>query len=128
MHEERPSAPARSTVPAAPPGGAADSLPRRLLSPFVLAILAAFLILLAAGSYKTWRDLVTVEARADELRQEVARTESEIQTLESRLQRLQNDPATLERLARQELAMVYPQDIVLVLPPDPPPLTSPAGR
>ena len=52
------------------------------------------------------------------LRQEVARTEQRIDALRHRVERLRSDPATLERLAREELGMVHPGDVVIVLPPE----------
>lgn len=97
-----------SSEPTAPP---------RRTSRLVVAALAAFLAVLSVAGYKTWRDLVTVEARADELRGEIARTAAEIERLEQRRDRLRDDPVTLERVARRELHMVHPDDVVVMLPP-----------
>jgi cell division protein FtsB len=90
--------------------------PPRRASRLAIAAVAAFLAVLSVAGYKTWRDLVTVESRADELRGEIVQIEGEIDALEEQRDRLREDPVTLERVAREELHMVHPDDVVVVLP------------
>jgi cell division protein FtsB len=80
-----------------------------------LFLLALFLV----AGFKTWRDLNVVERREAELETAIAATEQEIADLEGRLERLADDPAVLERLAREELAMTYPDELVILLPNHP---------
>jgi len=95
-----------------------QAAPPRRASRLAVAAFVAFLAVLSVAGYKTWRDLVTVEARADELRAEIARSEQEIRHLEEQAARLREDPVTLERVARRELNMVHPDDVVVMLPPE----------
>jgi len=90
--------------------------PPRRASRLAVAALVAFLAVLSVAGYKTWRDLVTVEARADELREAIVEVEGEIEALEEEAARLRDDPVTLERVAREELHMVHPDDVVVMLP------------
>ncbi len=92
--------------------------PRRpaLLRPLGVTVVVFLLALFGVAGVKTWRDLAVVERRETELRAEIARTRQEIGSLEHRLERLRDDPATLERLARSELDMVYPDELVVLLP------------
>ncbi len=81
--------------------------------------------LIAAAGFKSYRDFDEVRSQEVELRQNVAATEQRIRRIEARIERIENDPWTLERLAREELGMVRPDDLVIVLPeeeaPFPPP-------
>lgn len=104
---------------AAPP---ALSAPRRgalPLRPLVAVAVGLLLALLAVAGMKTWRDLETVRAREIQLRQRIAATQQEIATLERRIERLRDDPAALERVAREELHMRYPGEVEVVLPVEP---------
>jgi cell division protein FtsB len=88
--------------------------------------------MLAAGSLKGYRDLAEVRSQESELRRRIAATEGRIRRLDERLERIENDPWTLERLAREELGMVRPGDLVIVLPQEspedePPPAPREAG-
>ncbi len=75
--------------------------------------------LIAAAGFKSYRDLDEVHSQEAELRQNVAATQQRIRRLEARIERIENDPWTLERLAREELGMVRPDDLVIVLPEEP---------
>lgn len=89
--------------------------------------------LIGLAGYKSYRDLDAVRARHAELEHELERTDEEITTLETRIERLKNDPLTLERLAREQLQMVHPGDVVIVLPEESPsagpepPIPTPTG-
>jgi len=95
-----------------------EAPPPRRASRLAVAAVAVFLAVLSVAGYKTWRDLVTVEARADELRGEIVQVQGEIDALEEERDRLLADPLTLERVAREELHMVHPDDVVVMLPPE----------
>jgi cell division protein FtsB len=92
-----------------------DSL-RSVLSGAVLLALA----LLALASVKSHRDLAAARARERSLQTTIEATRGRIAALRSRIARLRDDPATLERLAREDLGLVRPRDVVIVLPAEGP--------
>lgn len=77
--------------------------------------LAFVVVLLGTASVKGWGDLEAVRARESVLEGRVTDSVAEIERLERRLLLLRDDPATLERLAREELGMVRPGEKVIVL-------------
>ena len=95
----------------------APATPRRDRFPFLLGT-AVVLVLLAVGAagLRSWQDLATQRAREAELEASIARTEADVRRLEERIGRLHDDPRTLERLARHDLGMVRPGDVVFVVP------------
>lgn len=99
--------------------GAAERVPSRARS-WAGAALALALLLAAVAVLKSYRDLR--ESRRTEARLEasIAETEERIERLRTRRDLLLEDPATLERLAREELSMVREGDLVLLLPAAPP--------
>jgi cell division protein FtsB len=74
------------------------------------------LLFLATAGYKSWRDLATARAHVEDLRGRIEATQARIGELEDLIERVENDPLTLERLAREELGLVRPGDVVIVLP------------
>ncbi|HEX5760155.1 MAG TPA: septum formation initiator family protein [Thermoanaerobaculia bacterium] len=86
--------------------------------PVLGAVVVGALVLLAAAGVRSWQDLAEARARAAGLEQEIAEAEGRIGQLEGRIERLKSDPSTLERLAREELGLVRPGDVVIVLPPE----------
>jgi cell division protein FtsB len=106
----------RQEAPARP-----DSL-RAVLGAAVLF----FSVLLVFASVKSHRDLAAARGHQRDLERTIHDTRERIETLRGRIDRLRRDPDTLERLAREELGMVRPTDVVIVLPapapPAPPPL------
>jgi cell division protein FtsB len=100
-----------------PTDSASVVAPARERSPFLLA-LAVIAVLVAVGtaSARSWRDLAEERAHEAELQASIVRTENAVRELEERNQRLEKDPVTLERLARQELGLVKPDDLVVVFP------------
>ena len=74
------------------------------------------LVLLAFASVKSHHDLVSARDHEKLLRTTIGLTEHRIERLHGRIRQLRNDPDTLERLAREELGLVRPGDLVLVLP------------
>ena len=93
--------------------------PRPLRSLLTAALLFA-LVALAAAGLKGWRDYEAVRAREQGLEQEIAASEQRIRGLEHKIERLQRDPVELERAAREDLGLVRPEDVVIVLPETPP--------
>jgi cell division protein FtsB len=109
----------RSHSPTASPRAPAERAPR--LRPLGVGVGLFLLALFLVAGFKTWRDLAVVERREAELETAIADTRGDIVELEGRLERIEHDPAVLERLAREELAMTYPDELVIVLPSVAPP-------
>jgi cell division protein FtsB len=96
----------------APRGSArADSL-----RPVLGVVVLLFLVLLGAAGLKSYRDLTAARARERQLEGRIDETRQAIDRLRGRIDRLRNDPAMLERLAREELGLVRPRDVVIELP------------
>lgn len=108
----------RSHSPTASPRAPAERAPR--LRPLGVGVALFLIALFLVAGFKTWRDLNVVERREAELEASIAETRGEIGEIEGRLQRLEDDPAVLERLAREELAMTYPDELVILLPKEAP--------
>jgi len=98
---------------------AASAEPRPLRSVVSLVVGAALLALAVAG-LKGWHDYERVRQRAATLESEIAGTEKRIRGLEHKIEALDKDPATLDRVAREELGFVRPDEVVIVLPEKPP--------
>jgi len=97
-----------------PTPASAPAAPRR---PVVLLLIVGALVLVLSGAgYKGYRDLISARDRAQLLAQRKAETEQRVADLRQRIELLRKDPVTLERLAREELGMVRPQDVVIVFP------------
>lgn len=92
----------------------------RTARPALWGAVVFLLALLALAGGKSYRDLAAVRERESELEAQLAATQAEIESFERRLERLRRDPVALERLAREELGMVRPGDVVIVLPPEEP--------
>lgn len=85
---------------------------RPVLGATVLLVLA----LLAIAALKSSRDLEAARARERLLKTRIASTRAESERLLVRVERLRHDPGMLERLAREDLGMVRPGDVVVELP------------
>ncbi|MFL6264068.1 MAG: FtsB family cell division protein [Thermoanaerobaculia bacterium] len=96
----RPDAPARS-----------DSF-RPVLGATVLLVFA----LLAIAALKSNRDLQAARAHERLLKEKIAATRAESERLQVRIDRLRHDPGMLEKLAREDLGLVRPRDVVIELP------------
>ena len=77
------------------------------------------LALLATAGIKSYRDLAASRTHKADLEARIAATQESIKTLETRLENLNNDPHTLERIAREDLGLVRPEDVVIFLPESP---------
>ena len=97
----------------------------RPLRSLLLAVVVFLILLLATFGLKGWQDVTRVRAREQTLQNGIAATESRIGELRARIERMKDDPATLDRMAREELGLVSPDDVVIVLPPAAP--AGPAG-
>ncbi|MBZ0114641.1 MAG: septum formation initiator family protein [Thermoanaerobaculia bacterium] len=91
------------------------------------------LLVLAIAAVDVYRDLSQQRERRVELEEKIRLSEDRIRDLEARIERMKNDAETLERLAREELGLVRPEDIVVVFPeerrPTPPnPLLDESGE
>ena len=73
------------------------------------------------AGFRGFRDLTLVREREAELEQMIGDTETEIDRLERRIDRLRTDPVMLERLAREELGMIRPGEVVILVEPEVPP-------
>jgi len=75
-----------------------------------------FLTVLGIASIKSSHDLAAARQRKLTLETRIQATEGEIDHLRNRIERLKSDPGLLERLAREDLGMVRPGDVVIELP------------
>jgi cell division protein FtsB len=106
------------------------------IRPLVAAVILLFVALLTLAGLKGYRDLKLGREREHQLATRIDETQTNIERLRGRIERLKSDPATLERTARAELGMVRAHDVVIELPatgdwmltaplPAPPPRSSP---
>ena len=86
---------------------------------------AIVLVALAGAGWKSYRDLAAARAREALLEERIRQTTARVGELRGRIERLRDDPVTLERLAREELGMVKPGDVVVVFAPEPAAAPSP---
>ena len=92
--------------------------PDSLRSVLGAAVLFA-LVLLAFASVKSHQDLVAARDQERLLKSTIRATEQRIDRLHGRIRQLRDDPVTLDRMAREELGLVKPGDVVIVLPEEP---------
>jgi cell division protein FtsB len=120
-----PQAAARGTTPPAEPvatetasvggSGAADR-PRRARLSARGALLLVVVILLLVAAVNPVRSLLDERGRLADLRRQTVELQTRNDVLQHQVDRL-NDPAYLERLARQCLGMVKPGEIAFVMVP-----------
>jgi cell division protein FtsB len=88
----------------------------------VLLVLGVVLALavLAMAAQRTVHHLEEQRAEEQRLEEAVEAKQERIEDLRRRILRLREDPATLERLAREEVGLVRPGELVVVFPePEP---------
>ncbi len=90
------------------------------------AVVIFLVLLLATFGLKSYRDLAAVHGRERMLLAEIAGTEQRIAALRHRIASLKTDPVMLDRVAREELGLVRPEDVVIVLPAPSTPPASPS--
>jgi cell division protein FtsB len=108
--------------------------------PVLVASVLLFLTVLGIAGVKSSHDLEAARQRKLLLETRIQVAETDIGRLQNRIERLRSDPGLLERLAREDLGMVRPGDVVIELPIEgaadapavvvpalPSPLPSPAG-
>ncbi len=81
---------------------------------------AVALLVLAIAAVDVYRDLAQQRAKRVELELKIQQAEERIRQLEERIERMRSDPDTLERLAREELGLVRPEDLIVVFPEEDP--------
>jgi cell division protein FtsB len=86
------------------------------LRPLIGAVILLFIVLLALAGLKGHHDLTLARTRERELTTSIDDTQANIERLRAKIERLKTDPATLERMAREELGMVRRADVVIELP------------
>lgn len=82
-------------------------------------VVGSLLLLLGLAALSSYRDLAAAHERRQTLQSEIRETRAENDELKRRVERLRSDPATLERLAREQYRMIRPDDLVIVIPEDP---------
>ena len=105
---------------------------RRPARALLLGAAGFFLLLVLAAGWKGYRDLEAARQREAMLTARIGETAARVETLRRRIGRLRDDPVALERMAREQLGLVKPGDVVVVYPetkpatpaaPVPPPAT-----
>jgi cell division protein FtsB len=86
------------------------------LRPVLGGVVLLFAVLLGAAGLKSWRDLNAAQAREKQLETRIETARAGIDHLRGRIERLRSDPGMLERLAREDLGLVEPRDVVIELP------------
>jgi cell division protein FtsB len=84
--------------------------------PVLGATVLLFFALLAIAALKSNRDLQAARAHERLLKEKIAATRAESGRLQVRIDRLRHDPGMLEKLAREDLGLVRPRDVVIELP------------
>ncbi len=105
---------ARRSSPRSPSIAFRQNLPLRLALGGAVVFVSG---LLATAGAKSYRDLQVVQQREAALAVRIEASKQRLEEQRHRLQLLREDPATLERLAREELGLVGKDDLVFVLPP-----------
>jgi cell division protein FtsB len=84
--------------------------------PVLGATVVLVLALLAIAALKSNRDLQAARSRERLLTGKIAATLAESERLRVRIDRLRHDPGMLEKLAREDLGMARPGDVIVELP------------
>ena len=96
--------------------------------------LAAGVVLAAALYYALWGgeysafDLLRLKRDRRDAEARLARTRAEVDSLKSEAKRLENDPATIERVARERFGMIRDGETLYRFVPVPDSAPAPAGR
>lgn len=84
--------------------------------PVLGATVVLVFALLAIAALKSNRDLQAARSRERLLTGKIAATVAESERLRVRIDRLRHDPGMLEKLAREDLGMARPSDVIIELP------------
>mgnify|MGYP001356888855 CR=1 FL=1 len=82
----------------------------------VSGLLTVALLVLAVFNDKGLIQVHSQSTKLDALQTDVSRIDTENKQLTDEIQALRTDPGTIERLAREELKLVKPGEVVLVAP------------
>ncbi len=82
----------------------------------IAAAAAAVVLLLLAAGLRGYRDLATLKDRERRLERDIRAAELRLEELAVEVERRRDDEAMIEKLAREELGLVRPGDVVIVLP------------
>ena len=99
----------------------------RSYPPVLVAVVVSLLLLLTVASFGSYRDLEAARQRQEMLEGKIEATHRRNEELAQRIRRLQDDPAAIERLAREQYRMMLPGDVVVVLPEEPAIAIAPAS-
>jgi cell division protein FtsB len=84
--------------------------------PVLGATVVLVFALLAIAALKSNRDLQAARSRERLLTGKIAATVAQSERLRVRIDRLRHDPGMLEKLAREDLGMARPGDVIVELP------------
>ena len=82
----------------------------------VFGVLTIAILLLAVFNEKGALQVHTQAKKLGAIESEIRRLDSENQQLTTEIQALRTDPTAIEKLAREELKLVKPGEVVLVTP------------
>ena len=82
----------------------------------VFGLLTVAMLLLAVFNDKGALQVHTQAKKLGAIESEIRRLDSENQQLTTEIQALRTDPTAIEKLAREELKLVKPGEVVLVIP------------
>jgi cell division protein FtsB len=94
----------------------------------VFGLLAISTLLLAIFNDKGMLQVRSQSQKLSSLESEIQKIEAENKRLTEDIHALRTDPAMIEKLAREELKLVKPGEVVLVTPSDSAPSTPPAQQ
>ncbi|MGB6336901.1 MAG: septum formation initiator family protein, partial [Thermoanaerobaculia bacterium] len=75
----------------------------------------SLLLFLAVAGLATHRELAVAEERKQMLEERIDETRQRNEELRRQVEFLETNPATLERLAREEYRMAYPDDVIILV-------------
>ena len=75
----------------------------------------AFALFLTIAGFRVYHELSRARQQEADLERQIELTDREIDRLERRVERLRSDPVLLERLAREELGLVRPGEVVILV-------------
>ena len=78
-------------------------------------VVVSLLLFLAVAGLATHRELTAAEERKQMLQERIDETRQRNEELRKQVEFLQTNPATLERLAREDYRMAYPDDVIIVV-------------
>ena len=86
----------------------------------IAAAAVVMVVALAVAGARSYRELEQIRARETMLIEELEESRRRSERMREEIDLVLTDPATLERLAREDLGLVRPEDVVILLPPEPP--------